>query len=695
MEQTRKANICLNFKKLEIKKPAVKFFGNVYSAEGVSADPEKIKAITALRPPENKSEVKSFLGMVNYLQKFIPRLSEHTKQLRELEKKGVHFAWGPDHQASFEKIKALVSEDMILAYYDRRKPVTLQTDYSENGIGVALVQEGRPVQFASKSLVNAERDYAPIEGEMLGVVYGIKKFHNYLYGRKFTVECDHKPLHHIHKKNLSLAPPRLRGMLRSVGDYDFVLQHRPGREMVLPDAFSRLSGADSSEVEGTSVRIHELVDVSLSRLERLQRETDDDDILRQIKEYVQSGWPSSCKSLAPELRPYWGVHGDISIVDGLVMAGSRIIIPTSSRSEVLREIHEGHQGISKCMLRAKSAVYWPGMYKEVEKMVGICGACREFENAQPKCPMIITEVPSQPWHTVGADLFQFKGRWFILLTDVYSKAPFVRPLANTGAYASVRAMKNIFSENGIPMKVISDNGPHFVAGEFKRFAARWGFEMVLSSPEYPQGHALIERHIQTVKKCMHKCDVSGYDFDLALLALRSTPLGPSLPSPTELLHGRRFRTTLPTYVPDPPNSRLIRKTLTEKQAKAATQYNQTAREKPELVSGQPVRLWNKVPRRWEPAVVTGEASTPRSYIVQRMAGGAPLRRNRVHLRTTRENFGKPLPDEDVDEVDATPTVHPADEPGISPPVTLPVSAVPEPRRGTRERKPTQFYQAGQ
>ena len=89
-------------------------------------------------------------------------------------------------------------------------------------------------------------------------------------------------------------------------------------------------------------------------------------------------------------------------------------------------------------------------------------------------------------------------------------------------------MKSIFSENGIPLKIISDNGTHFTAGEFKRFAEAWGFEMVLSSPEYPQGHALIERHIQTVKKCMHKCDVSGYDFDLALLVLRSTPLGPDL-----------------------------------------------------------------------------------------------------------------------------------------------------------------------
>ena len=168
-----------------------------------------MKSITEMRPPETKSEVKSFLGMVNYLQKFIPRLSEHTSLLRTLEKKGVHFTWGPEHKQSFDKIKSLVADDMLLAYYDRTKPVTLQCDYSENGIGVALVQDGRPVQFASKALVNAERDYAPIEGEMLGVVYGVKKFHQYLYGRKFTVECDHKPLMHIAKKNLSLAPPRL------------------------------------------------------------------------------------------------------------------------------------------------------------------------------------------------------------------------------------------------------------------------------------------------------------------------------------------------------------------------------------------------------------------------------------------------------------------------------------------------------
>ena len=206
------------------------------------------------------------------------------------------------------------------------------------------------------------------------------------------------------------------------------------------------------------------------------------------------------------------------------MAGSRIVVPQLSRNPVLRSIHEGHQGETKSLLCAKSAAYWRGIYKEIQNLVKHCSACREFENAQQKCPMILMEVPSQPWHTIGADSFQFKGKWHLLVTDYYSKAPFVRYVPNTGAQATIRAMKGIFAENGIPAKIASDNGPHFAAHEYSAFAKKWGFNIILSSPEYPQGHALIVRHIQTIKKCMYKCDASGYDFDLAMLVLRSTPL---------------------------------------------------------------------------------------------------------------------------------------------------------------------------
>ena len=139
---------------------------------------------------------------------------------------------------------------------------------------------------------------------MLGVVYGIQKFHHYLYGRKFTVECDHKPLMQIRRKNLHMAPPRLKGMLMDVSAYDFELKHRPGREMVLPDALSRLSQAEKRKILDREVNIHQLVDISVPRLEQLKQETTDDITLQKIRGVVREGWPSSIKGVDEDVRPY-------------------------------------------------------------------------------------------------------------------------------------------------------------------------------------------------------------------------------------------------------------------------------------------------------------------------------------------------------------------------------------------------------
>ena len=638
MERTRKSNMALNYDKIIVKQPSVKFLGNIYSGDGVSADPDKVNAIKALRPPENRSELRTFLGMITYLTQFIPNLSEQTAPLRELDKDTATFVWNETYQQVYENVKSLVSEDITLAYYDRTKPVEVQCDYSQEGLGVALVQEGRPIHFASKALVGAEKNYAPIEGEMLAVNYGIQKFHYYLYGRKFKVISDHKPLKYIHKKNLRLAPPRLRSMLMGICQYDYEIEHVPGKYMVMPDTFSRLSQDDKVEIPGLKVQIHCLVDVTDYKLNQLVRETENDGTLQKLKSMVLNGWPSSIKSVDPEIRPYWSMRDDISLLDGLLLSGSRIIIPSRSRESTLASIHEGHQGEVKCLLRAKEAVYWPGMYKDIEKMVKHCSACQEFQNAQQKCPMISMEIPTEAWHTVGADLFHYNGRWHLLVTDYYSKAPFVRRVANTGAAATVRAMKGIMSENGIPIKVVSDNGSHFSAQEFRKFAERYGFELILSSPEYPQGHGLIERHIQTVKKCMRKCDASGYDFDLAMLTLRATPLDHNLPSPAELLNGRKFRTTLPSTREQRPGTSDVRQLLSDKQGTATRYYNRNARAKSDLSPGQKVRLLNKKTRAWEPAVVDRKAETPRSYVVKRESGGVDLRRNRLHLRPTSETF---------------------------------------------------------
>ena len=216
--------------------------------------------------------------------------------------------------------------------------------------------------------------------------------------------------------------------------------------------------------------------------------------------------------------------------------------------------------------------------------------------------------------------------------------PFIRPVNSTSAPATIKAVKGIISENGIPYKIISDNHP-FNSYEFKEFAKRYGFEVVSSSPEYPRGHGLIERHVQTVKKCMYKCDHSGQDIELALLSLRSTPLDSHLPSPAELLNGRKYRTTLPSINRNCSyNNEDIRGQLKTRQQISKKYYDEHSHDKSELTENQPVRIRNQETKRWEPAYVIKKAETPRSFIIQRCAGGVPLRRNRQHIRNTREQW---------------------------------------------------------
>ena len=204
----QKEGLVFNSKKCTIKQESVMFFGGVFSAEGYSPDPEKIQGISEMTPPQTKQELQSFLGAVNYLQMFIPHLSSNTEPLCALLKKENCFAWDENTNTCFQKIKSQLQKALLrpLRYYDQTKPVTLQCDASLKGLGACIIQDGQPIAFASKSLMDTETHYANIERELLAIVYGCDKFHTYLYGRTFVMETDHKPLEMISLKNLTVAP---------------------------------------------------------------------------------------------------------------------------------------------------------------------------------------------------------------------------------------------------------------------------------------------------------------------------------------------------------------------------------------------------------------------------------------------------------------------------------------------------------
>ena len=203
----------LNSQKLEFKCKGVPFHGHLLTTEGLKPDPEKVRAITEMRRPENRDDVLRLNGMVTYLSRFLPHLSDVMKPLRDLTHKDVVWSWSDAQEKAWNNVKKLISVAPVLAYYQPAEQLEIECDSSQSGLGAALLQNGQPIAYASRALMETESRYAQIEKEMLAVVVAVERFNDYTFGRKTIVYSDHKPLESILKKPLYRAPKRLQGMI--------------------------------------------------------------------------------------------------------------------------------------------------------------------------------------------------------------------------------------------------------------------------------------------------------------------------------------------------------------------------------------------------------------------------------------------------------------------------------------------------
>ena len=211
LEGCRERNVKLNIDKLTLCEKEVPFIGHVATDQGLRVDPAKVRAITDMPAPTDKAGVQRLLGLAQYLSKFLPRLSDITKPLRELTQNDIQWFWGENQQDSFDKIKKAVTETPVLRYYSLEKEVVLQCDASSSGLAAALLQGGLPVAYCSRAMTPAETRYAQIEKELLAIVFAVERFEPYVYGRdKVMVESDHKPLQFIFRQPLHAVTKRLQ-----------------------------------------------------------------------------------------------------------------------------------------------------------------------------------------------------------------------------------------------------------------------------------------------------------------------------------------------------------------------------------------------------------------------------------------------------------------------------------------------------
>ena len=205
--KSREVGLKFNPKKVKLRVPEVSSVGHLFSSEGLKPDPEKIRAINDMPPPEDKEGVLRILGTVNYLDKFIEHKADIQEPISQLTQKDAAFVWEKPQQEAFDNLKAVVTSAPALAYFNNSKETVLNVDASSKGLGAVILPDGKPTAFGSKTLTTCERRYTNIERELLAIAWGAQKFHTYVYGRRVIVETDHKPLESIFRKPLNDAPP--------------------------------------------------------------------------------------------------------------------------------------------------------------------------------------------------------------------------------------------------------------------------------------------------------------------------------------------------------------------------------------------------------------------------------------------------------------------------------------------------------
>ena len=494
MDHAHVNGLVFNPEKCSLKADSVMFFGCLYDRNGIRPDPAKVKAIQAMPAPTCLHELQEFIGMVTYLSKFIRGLSDLQEPLCALTKKDVQFEWTPSHEWQFNIIKNSISSTTTLHYFDTNKPVVLQVDASKIGLGATILQDDEPVAYASKALTETERRWANIEREAYALVFGCERFHTYVYGRHFTIESDHKPLEQIIHKNLVDTPARLQHMIMQLQPYDFILKYRPGKEMTLADALSRYYPQPAPEIP-LDIAIHH-THLTMQHKTAFQNAIMADPELQALSQMIIDGWPEDTSEVPKCLRKYFTHASTLAVEDGLILKGEALLVPESERDRVLCQLHDGHQGITKTNLRAKNIVYWPGMTKDIEKMITSCTTCQRFQAKQCDTPLEKHPRPDHPWSVVASDLFDFDGGQYMVMADMYSNMFFVRKMPPSGATtaAVVSKMKEIFAEHGIPDVLRSDNGPQYASAAFQEFTRNWEFQHITSSPHHPASNGFAESY---------------------------------------------------------------------------------------------------------------------------------------------------------------------------------------------------------
>lgn len=559
LDTLRDNNVALNVGKCVLGVKQIKFLGHVLSESGISPSIDKIKDIQNFRSPKTAEEVRSFLGLVNYVGKFIPDLATLTYELRILMKKETEFRWSDKQQAAFEILKKALTSDAVLGYFDKNDRTRIFVDASPVAVGGVLMQQNsrgwRVIAYASKSLSDVEKRYSQTEKEALALVWGPERFHFYVFGKFFELITDHKALEVLFAP-MSKPCARIERWVLRLQSYQFKVIYRSGK-LNIADSLSRLCQIEKSQSfdDHSENFVNFIAQAAVPRkmqmIEIVEASKLDPEIAAVRKGLETANWTQLIQ-LDASNNVYKLSATEFCFAGEILLRGTRIVMPKSLRQRTLELAHEGHPGMTVMKQRIRSKVWWPKIDDSVEKFVKQCRACILVSVPDAPEPLRRMPLPAEAMQHVAVDFLGPlpNGMSVLVAIDYYSRYQMAKLMRRTDAKETVFQLKEMFDVLGYPQAITCDNGPQFISEEFKKFCDEFDIKIVATIPYWPQQNGEVERQNRSLLKILRISHNTGgcLDKDLTdyLKMYRATRHPTTGKTPNELCIGRNVRDKLPT-----------------------------------------------------------------------------------------------------------------------------------------------------
>jgi len=563
----QQANLKLKPSKCKFADHELLFLGHIITPNGVKVNPAKLKAVTNFPTPTKLKDVQAFVSLCSYYRRFVPNFAQIAKPLTQLTQKDVPFKWTDDCKNAFETLKNALLSDKCLAYPDDYSPTEIHTDASYEGLGTTLVQVQngveRVVAFASRSLAPYEKNYSASELECMGVIYGIEKFHPYIYGRKFKVVTDHCSLCFL--MNTKDPRGRLARWALRLQPYDFEIVYKSGRKHLAVDALSRypVDPPPSSNHDPLNFEQHlckldttiiQLCSLNEANIVQLQK---NDPKIYPIYEALLKIPP-----LPPNDKKSKKLL-DYRIVDEVLYKFNpeefgqmwRLVVPKKLQRDIMTEVHVvagSHLGFSRCWFLLKSKYYWPTMYSSFFRFIRSCDVCQfnNFRCTKTPGPMQLFDIPSKPFDRIAIDFIgpfpttAHNNKYILVMIDHLTRFVEAKPCKSADSANTISILKDsIIFKHSCPSQLLTDNATSFTSREFTHFCKEYGIKITYTSPYNPGCNGMCERVNSTIKRSLAKfINPSHDDWDEHLtriiFSINITPHRVTKYTPFYLLYGR-------------------------------------------------------------------------------------------------------------------------------------------------------------